>query len=400
MERGTISVIVPVYNCGKYLKECVDSIREQSYKYWELILVDDGSTDQSGQMCDEYQRIDDRIRVIHKRNGGQQDARSVGIDAAQGEYIAFVDSDDWIEKEMYEKLLEEMKDADLVTSGVFLHDAIGSVKEVWVDPLPEGIYEQKEKIKIFFENLIMNQNYKPGEVVFGGITNNVICKLFRASIVKTMFQKANVYLRYEEDALFSLLYALQCRKIRVTHKCYYHYRYNGDSVTNAAVSEYWERGNIFYTTLNKALRGHWMEETLKKQLQKRYFYSFYGYIAGLNNVDIPIYTYPDEEELNDKKIVLFGAGKVGRNFYRDMEKNRRIEIVLWIDNHIPQEPIMERNIESPQCLLDIEYDYVLCAVKKKEIAENMEEQLIHMGIVKSKILWKEPFNLFVNMIFG
>ena len=115
-----ISIIVPVYNVEKYLRKCIDSILNQTFKDFELILVDDGSTDDSGKICDEYSLKDSRIKVIHKENGGQSSARNMGLDVAQGEYIGFVDSDDWIEKDMYEILYRncKMKDGDIGIIGI------------------------------------------------------------------------------------------------------------------------------------------------------------------------------------------------------------------------------------------------------------------------------------------
>ena len=98
MNEELISIIVPVYNVEEYLKECIDSIINQTYKRIEIILVDDGSTDKSGKICDDYAKIDKRIKVVHKENGGLSDARNVGISVSSGKYIAFVDSDDWVEK--------------------------------------------------------------------------------------------------------------------------------------------------------------------------------------------------------------------------------------------------------------------------------------------------------------
>ena len=110
-----ISIIVPVYKAEKYLKRCVDSLRNQTYTNLEIILVDDGSPDNSGKMCDTFAQEDSRIKVIHKENGGQSDARNVGIKNATGKYIGFIDSDDYIEKDMYEVLYNEIiqKDADI-----------------------------------------------------------------------------------------------------------------------------------------------------------------------------------------------------------------------------------------------------------------------------------------------
>lgn len=110
-----ISVIVPVYNSESYIHKCVDSIINQTYKKMEIILVDDGSTDESPQICDEYAKKDDRIKVIHKNNGGQSSARNLGLDVCHGEYIGFVDSDDWVSPYMYENLLSLIKNDEMIS---------------------------------------------------------------------------------------------------------------------------------------------------------------------------------------------------------------------------------------------------------------------------------------------
>ena len=116
MDMPLISVIVPVYKTRRYLRQCVDSIRSQSYVNLEILLVDDGCPEGSGVLCDELAKEDPRIRVIHKENGGQSSARNAGLDAMQGEYVGFVDSDDWIAPEMYETLFQRMlKENDQVS---------------------------------------------------------------------------------------------------------------------------------------------------------------------------------------------------------------------------------------------------------------------------------------------
>ena len=114
-----ISVIVPVYNVEKYLKRCVASIQKQTYSYLQIILVDDGSTDSSGQLCDQLAKCDARIKALHKENGGLSSARNYGLDYADGDVIAFVDSDDYIHPKMYEQMMQAMKEShsDMVICG-------------------------------------------------------------------------------------------------------------------------------------------------------------------------------------------------------------------------------------------------------------------------------------------
>lgn len=120
VKNSLISVIVPIYKVEQYLNECVQSIVDQTYRNLEIILVDDGSPDRCGEMCEEWQKRDNRIRVIHKQNGGLSDARNAGLDIAKGEYISFVDSDDWIEADMLEIMLSQIKqsEADICACGI------------------------------------------------------------------------------------------------------------------------------------------------------------------------------------------------------------------------------------------------------------------------------------------
>lgn len=122
-----ISVIIPIYNIERYIGKCINSIINQTYKNLEIILVDDGSTDKSGQICDEYAQIDTRILVIHKKNEGLSDARNSGLDICKGKYIGFVDGDDWIADDMYEFLYRTLieRQADVAVCGHFIEDDEG-----------------------------------------------------------------------------------------------------------------------------------------------------------------------------------------------------------------------------------------------------------------------------------
>ena len=130
-----ISVIIPVYNCEKYLTQCIESVLNQTFQDFELILVDDGSHDSSPDICDNFRQKDERIQVIHKPNGGVSSARNEGIKVARGEYITFVDSDDYIEEEMMEYLYGQAQEhlADIVVSGLLMeYWDNGTIKETKV----------------------------------------------------------------------------------------------------------------------------------------------------------------------------------------------------------------------------------------------------------------------------
>lgn len=121
-KKCKVSIIVPVYNVEKYVERCIESIIKQSYKNLEIILIDDGSKDNSGKICDEYAQKDNRIKVIHKKNGGLSDARNTGLNIADGEYICFIDSDDYIHKDLVKDNLEKLiqQKADMICFNRFV----------------------------------------------------------------------------------------------------------------------------------------------------------------------------------------------------------------------------------------------------------------------------------------
>ena len=136
-----ISIICPVYNVEKYLPRCIDSILSQSFKDFELLLVDDGSLDNSGNICDEYANNDDRIRVFHKKNGGVSSARNFGLKHACGEWISFVDTDDWVDSDFLEPISSNIESVELIHQGLKKEFPDNSVKIV--RPSQQGIFETK-----------------------------------------------------------------------------------------------------------------------------------------------------------------------------------------------------------------------------------------------------------------
>ena len=125
-----ISIIIPVYNVKKYLRECLDSILAQSYKDFEIIIVDDGSTDSSGNICDEYSMKYENIKVLHKNNNGLSSARNAGLDIAQGEYILFFDCDDVVSPIMLETLIAHVAGYDIVSFGIMILEVTGDYEKV------------------------------------------------------------------------------------------------------------------------------------------------------------------------------------------------------------------------------------------------------------------------------
>lgn len=253
MKSNLISVIVPVYNVEKYLNDCVSSIVNQTYKELEIILVDDGSSDLCPSMCDEWAKRDKRIIVIHKKNGGLSDARNAGIEISTGEYIGFVDSDDYIELNMYELMLAALKknDADYCACGVQTEYEDG-----------RSVFRKREFFVGDSEQtleMLYNDNEFP---VWSW------CKLSTRELWNTLrFPVGKNY----EDAFTTYIVIDNAKKIvRIPEMCY-HYRIRANSImTENSFSEKnlneccaWEENYLFvkvnYPRVAPAARYYWLE---------------------------------------------------------------------------------------------------------------------------------------------
>lgn len=214
MNKDLISIIVPVYNVEKYLDKCIESIVNQTYKNIELILVDDGSPDNCPKMCDEWSQKDNRVKVIHKENGGLSSARNFGLEASTGEFVCFIDSDDWIDYNAIEELTKIIDDStDFVSFGMLLEFDTETAQLVYADK--KHTYFQKE----LFENFLNDNS------VAGYACN----KLFRKEIIGE--ERFDESLLSCEDIDFCTRIATICNKVIHTDAKFYHYRQRNDSMT-------------------------------------------------------------------------------------------------------------------------------------------------------------------------
>lgn len=220
MDKGKVSVIVPVYNVELYIDKCIDSIVNQSYKNIEIILVDDGSKDSSGKICDKYQNKDERIRVFHKVNGGLSSARNYGIKKATGDWYVFVDSDDWIDKYMIQKLLmfADKMSVEIVCCGKVLVDLNGTAQKIHtlenfcLSPekiIPLAVFDKEVGVsawgKIYKKQLFEDIRFPEGEI-------------------------------HEDVAIMYRLF-MKCKKIGVINKALYFYRNNPEGISKQDYNE-------------------------------------------------------------------------------------------------------------------------------------------------------------------
>lgn len=214
--EGLISIVVPVYNTEKYLCRCVDSLLAQSYPALEIVLVDDGSTDSSGTICDEYAKKDKRVAVVHKKNGGLSSARNAGIDAAKGKYVGFVDSDDYVSVDMYERLVDALGDNPCDVANLMYVRAYES-GETAPSRVPHTMDEQFSAEK-FLEELLLHV----GDV-------SVCTKLFPRALIGDLRFAEGIL---NEDLLFIMALIPQIRQISFVGSVGYYYFVREKSISS------------------------------------------------------------------------------------------------------------------------------------------------------------------------
>lgn len=279
---NVISIIVPIYNAGKTLHRCIDSILSQTYTSWELLLVDDGSTDSSGVICDEYAAQDARVRVFHKENGGVSFARNVGLDNARGEWITFVDADDWISMDYLKEMMTH-SDSDLVIA-----DFVVEGEGQWNEILPVGQWQGKELSGIIERDVALARFTAPW------------CKLLKKSLIG--HNRFYTELTTQEDALFMFRYLCAVHVLRITSDKGYHY----NRKTIESLSKSLEGNHIqFYDYLR-------LLEPIILDLQKRFEISRQKLIQHI------MYGVMDKEKwyMVNKKMGI-------RQIYEDLKKQRK-----------------------------------------------------------------------------
>lgn len=315
-----ISVIVPSYNVAPYLERCVNSLVSQTYRDLEIILVDDGSTDDTGKLCDQIAGSDSRIKVIHKENGGLSDARNAGIDFARGEYYSFIDGDDFIEPDTYEKMIAEMQNPDvsIVAGGFIVTDIQGNTS---IRVIPERQQLTKEEA---FMDLFVGENY---------ISQSSCNKLFRSRLFENIRYKKGI-INEDMEVLPRLLDVGQ--DVILLDKAIYHYIKKPGSITSSDYSM--ER----YKAIEVERDIYLMCKAKYPKLQPyASFYelkSLYGMLCNLmectNYKDFKI------QELNIRRKIVFVAIRCNR--WREIADVYKEELKIYFINAL----IGNRNIDK------------------------------------------------------
>ena len=375
-----VSVIVPIFNAQNFLHKCIDSILAQSYSHLNVILVDDGSQDASGEICDSYAVKDDRVFVIHKPNGGLVSARKAGVKVAKGEFVCWVDADDWVEKDFIKDFVEIQRQtqADLVAMSLY-HD-INDSTTIDNNGLADGEYKVTE---------ILPKLMHAGKFYQYGIGPHLVTKMFRTDIIREAELKVDERIVAGEDAATTYVAVLKCDKIAIRNKPNYHYVQHPVTITKVSSPGELQRVEVLIDYLATAYRDCGVYDIMKRQLN-----IYKNYMLALRKIDS--FDENCEEVLiayggfkKHTKIIIYGAGVIGQMIYKYVEKDAKLHVIRWLDqNHLHYNNIGYA-VDSPEILdnFNEEYDYILIANISEDVYASIKDYLLTKGIPHEKIRW-------------
>lgn len=387
-----VSVIVPIYNVEKYLEKCIESIRNQTYPHLDIILVNDGSTDSSLDICNKYQRLDSRISVVSQENQGQNCARKTGLLHAKGQLVGFVDGDDWIEPDMYEQmvLIYNKYPAELISTGIFRNYEDSSKDVEICDNYVEGFYENLDT-DIY---PTMLRNYKIGDF---GLYCTLVNKLYLRDKLLEVYKEINSEVFYGEDCMALYKYCLLIHSVYISKKSYYHYNIRNGSTCWRADERLPINAYLLYQELKKLFMNYSNPNILLKQLRRYILDVEMHNLQMLFDIDVNVFgkwKFQYEEYYNSK-IVLYGAGKCGQALYHQIclcESENHI--VAWVDEqYLDKREQCLFDVQPPKVLPGLQYDYIIIAVMDRLLAFQIKKKLMDTYFIKeSVIVWKEVWH--------
>lgn len=385
-----ISIIIPIYNVREYLAKCIESVINQTYQDIEIICVDDGSTDGSYEICEYYKKKDSRIKVVHKINEGIVSARQTGLKIANGEYVGFVDGDDWIDEKMYESMIRNMEksNVDMVETGVI--DSYNSFTEKERKyKLKEGIYKSEKFKKNILNNLIYDGKFYNYGVVSVYLWN----KLFKRKYITECYMKLDYKQSMFEDFVSVYPYLIKHQSIAIINKAFYHYRVVNNSTKRRDLKNANEVLLLHVKTIKECINNSKYKNMLLLQLN--YFMLFFLLIYNIKIFDLLSQNIliPYGGITHNDIVILYGCGVNGINIYRYLKQNSECKIVNWVDKNFKNINFtnigIKYAINSPETINCNEKAKIIITPLNETVAEWIKEDLKNKGISDEKILWIE-----------
>ena len=390
MFNPLISVVVPIYCVEQYLVRCINSIIGQSYSHLEIILVNDGSPDGCKEICDDFAKRHEQVTVVHQENKGLVHARKAGLVIATGDYVAYVDGDDWIEEDLYEQLVEYVHkfNPDIVVAG-HKEELMGRVVEECDNLIPSGYYDETRLKSEVYPRMICF-----GEFSSFGIYSYLWNKLFRRDILVDAQMTVPDEIFMAEDAACSYPAILHAKSIYVCQVKGYRYVQRVNSMVKSRMVNSTEllRYNELYRYLFNCFRDSPLDYGLLAQLNK--------FVLSLLTVRSEMCISEGEEsgELTafdripqGSRIVLCGAGTFGQYLATVLNASASYELVSWVDDSHGLYRDAGLNVSSFTEMNFISFDIVVVALIRADLATAMARRLLDFNVNKSQVFTVSHF---------
>ncbi|WP_312430332.1 glycosyltransferase [Lacrimispora sp.] len=381
-----LSIIVPVYNKKEFLYECIESLLNQSYKNVEIILVDDGSTDGSGEICEEYAKMHRSISVIHKENEGSILARIAGARHATGSYITFVDADDWIDETMYTSMMSEIENLDFVMCGIhryYDNNHIDSEQLLY----EEGIYNKKDIIDKIVPDMLWSADTNRWN-----LDPSLCTKIFTKEKLMEEFERVkDLGCHFGDDSAIIFPIMLRVDRVKLIAQCHYYHRQREDNVVPGYIKDedFFEKTYNLYIYLKAEFykSGYWV--LMKEQLDHFYYNAIELKKMCYNEKPGNLYpVFPFKEIEKNSDVILYGAGRVGKEYMKQNDMFHFSNIILWVDRNYQNIKYEKYKIEGIEKILSVEFEYILIAIDIQDSAAKVKRYLIDKGIEEKKIIWQ------------
>lgn len=381
-----LSIIVPFFNDALFIGTCIESILNQSYKTLELIMVDDGSTDNSLQICKKYRDFDSRVRLIQKKNEGPIMARYAGLQLVRSEYVMFVDGDDWISSDMC-RILMNLKmryDSDVVISGLNGYYN----RENIVPPeylIEEDIYYKQDLKEKVYPYMFWNNKSQRF-----GVDPSLCGKVFTKHMLLQEYQYLkNFKFHYGEDVAVTYPLLLKTNSVVFINRAFYFHRkkMNRNVADYIKDCQYFSKLLILYDYLKKIYAVDEMSKELIIQLEYFYMYSVnLKKMCYQESIVENKYLFPFDKVKKGSNIILYGAGQVGQTYYQQIIKLKYCKLIAWIDKNYQQFEENEYKIVGIDLLDTLDYDFIVIANANCHIRKTIINGLIEKKVKREKIL--------------
>ncbi len=383
MNTAKVSVIVPIYGIERYLPKCIDSLLQQSFLDFELILVNDGSPDNCPKICDDYAKMDSRIKVVNKKNGGLLSARKAGLKVAIGPYIAFVDGDDWVD-EYYLDILYKLaatNSSDLVVTGHF-REFNGKIETI--KPEMKGTFNAHEIKTTLLPNAIYN-----GRFCEHGVSTYVWNKLFKKTLLEKILYDVPNDIIMGEDAAITYAYLTVSKQVTISRIPLYYYRQRHDSIVKSIENpkmEYYRLGLLMHYLKSK-LGAVLDTENLNKQITYYLYSQILVRSGGLifdDNEALIFNPFAGVEP--NSRVVVYSSGSFGQHILKTNAKHGLFTITEWLDFDFHELKIGGNQVKPCTSIQDADYDHLIIATINPTNYAWIKEELGLMGVDRNKVV--------------